>query len=57
MKIYIVIGCNDYQGGDVWKTRWFLDREQGIQYGEQLVRDNKCDFYEIVEGQQGQRLD
>ena len=57
MKVYIVIGCHDYEGGDVWSTRWFTNKEQGDEYGEQLVREKHFDYYEIVEGEEGQRLD
>ena len=57
MKIYIVIGGNNYEGGDWNSIRWFQNREEGEQYGEQLVKDGKFDFYEIMEGSEGQKLD
>ena len=57
MKIYIVIGGNNYEGGDWNSIRWFQNIEEGEQYGEQLVKDGKFDFYEIMEGSEGQKLD
>ena len=57
MKIYIVIGCNNYEGGDWNSIRWFRSMEEGEQYGDQLVKDKKFDFYEIMEGGEGVKLD
>jgi hypothetical protein len=57
MKIYIVIGCNDYEGGDWCSMRWFRSLEEGEKYGDKLVEDRLFDFYEIMEGSEGVKLD
>ena len=57
MEIYIVIGCNNYEGGDWNSIRWFSNMEEGEKYGDQLVKDRKFDFYEIMVGKEGVNLD
>ena len=57
MKIYIVIGCNNYEGGDWNSIRWFRNMEEGEQYGDKLVEDRLVDFYEIMVGGEGVKLD
>ena len=53
MKIYIVIGGNNYEGCDCYSMRWFMNKEQGEQYGEEvLVKVKKFDYYEIMEGEE-----
>lgn len=57
MKIYIAIGGNNYEGEDCYTMRWFMDREQADEYGrEVLVKQKKFNYYEIIEGEQGQEL-
>jgi hypothetical protein len=37
--------------------RWFMNKEQGEQYGEEvLVKGRKFDYYEIMEGEEGVEL-
>lgn len=57
MKIFIVIGCNNYEGGDWNSIRWFRSMEEGERYGDKLVEDRLFDFYEIMVGEEGVRLD
>ena len=57
MKIYIVIGCYNYEGGDWCSIRWFRSMEEGERYGDKLVEGGNYDFYEIVEGSEGVKLD
>lgn len=57
MKIFIVIGCYNYEGGDWCSIRWFRSMEEGERYGDKLVEDGLYDFYEIVEGEEGVKLD
>ena len=57
MEIYIVIGCNCYEGGDWCSIRWFRSMEEGERYGDKLVEDRLFDFYEIMVGEEGVKLD
>jgi len=57
MELFIVIGCNNYEGGDWNSIRWFSNMNEGIEYGDKLVKDRKFDFYEIVVGKEGVKLD
>ena len=58
MKVYIVIGGNNYEGCDCYSMRWFSDKESCEEYGrEVLVKRKKFDFYEIMEGEEGQELE
>ena len=58
MKIYIVIGGNNYEGCDWYSMRWFMNKEQREEYGEEvLVKQKKFDYYEIMEGEEGVGLD
>jgi hypothetical protein len=56
MKIYIVSGAINYEGHDCYSTRWFLSYDKAEEYGEELVKGGKFDFYEIMEGEEGQEL-
>lgn len=57
MKLFIVIGCNYYEGGDWNSIRWFSSYEKAEEYGDKLVKDRRSDFYEIMEGEEGVGLD
>ena len=57
MKLFIVIGCNYYEGGDWNSIRWFLSYEKAEEYGDKLVKDRRSDFYEIVEGEEGEQCE
>ena len=57
MKVFIVMFGNCYEGYDCWSARWFLSYEKAEEYGDKLVKDRRSDFYEIVEGEEGEQCE
>lgn len=57
MKLFIVSGGHNYEGYCCWSIRWFRSYEKAVEYGDQLVKDKKFDFYEIVEGEEGEKCE
>ena len=56
MKVYIVMFGINYEGYDCYSTRWFSSYEKAEVYGDSVMQDGKFDFYEIMEGEEGVRL-
>ena len=57
MKLFIVSGGHSYEGYNCYSIRWFRSYEKAEEYGDQLVKDKIYDFYEIVEGEEGERCE
>ena len=57
MKLFIVSGGHNYEGYNCWSIRWFRSYKQAEEYGDQLVKDKIYDFYEIVEGKEGEQCE